>query len=159
MSGDERPARLVLPARPRRELARGLVAAYPEEGCGVLLGETEGADRRVEEIRPVENRWPERNDRGGRYLVDPGTLRRLMDREAGGGPAILGFYHSHPDADPVPSETDRELAWPWYLYLVVPVRGGEAGDGRAWQLDEDAGELREREVIRPGDDEGPATGA
>jgi proteasome lid subunit RPN8/RPN11 len=147
--GGDRPARLVLPAPARRELVAGLEEAYPAEGCGVLLGEEDGPDRRVTEVRPAENRWPERGDRGGRYLVDPGTLRRLMDREAAGGPAILGFYHSHPDADPVPSETDRELAWPWYLYLVVPVREGEAGEGRAWQLDAGAGGLRERPVLEP----------
>lgn len=156
--GGDRPARLVLPAAARRELIAGLEAAYPAEGCGVLLGEADGPDRRVGDVHPAENRWPEGGDRGGRYLVDPGTLRRLMDREAEGGPTILGFYHSHPDADPVPSETDRELAWPWYLYLVVPVREGEAGEGRAWQLDEDAGEFRERPVVGAGPDDG-ATGA
>lgn len=139
-----------------REMASALEEAYPAEGCGVLLGRVQGRDRTVTELAGAENRWPDRDDR---YLVDPGTLRRLMEREDRGGPRVLGFYHSHPDADPVPSETDRELAWPWYLYLIVPVEGREAGEGRAWQLEDGGGGFVERAVTRPAprpDDDGAA---
>ena len=139
--------RLLLPLERRRDLAAVLEAAYPGEGCGVLLGEVEGRDRRVTRLVAAENRWAERDDR---YLVDPGTLRRLMEREEEGGERILGFYHSHPDAEPVPSETDRELAWPWYLYLIVAVRGGRAGTSRAWELEEPAGRFVERAVLEAG---------
>lgn len=124
-------ARLVLAGGTADRIARAVEEAYPREGCGLLLGRVEGDDRVVEEARPASNRWEDREDR---YLVDPETLRRAVDEEAGGGPRVLGFWHSHPDADPVPSATDRELAWPWYLYLIVPVRGGRARRGRAWEL-------------------------
>lgn len=153
-AGDStRAARLVLPAAARSALEGTLEDAYPREGCGVLLGRVEGADRRVTEIHRAENRWAERDDR---YLVDPGTLRRLMDREGEGGPRILGFYHSHPDAAPEPSPTDRDHAWPWYLYLIVPVREGRAGKGRAWQLDEkgDGEGFAERKVVEGSPDPG-----
>lgn len=154
-------ARLVLADGTGRRLARGLEDAYPREGCGLLLGRVEGADRVVEEARPAPNRWEARDDR---YLVDPETLRRAVDEEAAGGPRVLGFYHSHPDAEPVPSSTDRELAWPWYLYLVVPVRDGRAGRGRAWELEEDGDGWVERAVVAgreagPGDGERTARGA
>lgn len=138
--------RLRLTADAHRQMTAHLEDAYPREGCGVLLGEVDGETRRVRRIRPAENRWPERDDR---YLVDPGTLRRLQDREARGGPRILGFYHSHPDAEPRPSATDREHAWPWYHYLIAPVREGRAGDGRAWELTEE-GEFAERPVLVEG---------
>lgn len=138
------PTRLVLAAGPARRLVRGVEQAYPREGCGLLLGRVEGSDRIVEEARPAANRWEGRDDR---YLVDPETLRRAVDEEAAGGLRVLGFYHSHPDADPVPSPTDRELAWPWYLYLVVPVRGGRAGRPRAWELEEEGGGWIERSVV------------
>ena len=144
MDGVSGPTRLLLPPERRRELAAGLEAAYPGEGCGVLLGEVDGPDRRVTRLVAAENRWAERDDR---YLVDPGTLRRLMEREEEGGERILGFYHSHPDAEPVPSETDRELAWPWYLYVIVPVRDGRAGRGRAWELQERGGPFVERPLL------------
>lgn len=149
-SGKE--ARLVLPAGLARRLARQAEDAYPREGCGLLLGRVRGPERIVDRIRPAANRWEGRSDR---YLVDPGTLRRAVEAEAGGGPRVLGFFHSHPDAEPVPSETDRDLAWPWYLYLIVPVRGGRAGNGRAWELvGEDEG-FEERTVGPPRGSDGP----
>lgn len=143
-AGDATAARLILPAAPRRRIVTGVEATYPREGCGVLLGDVEGRDRTVTEVVEADNRWPDRDDR---YLVDPGTLRRLVEREADGGPRILGYYHSHPDAEPVPSATDRELAWPWYLYLIVPVREGTAAPGRAWELPDGGEEFLEREVV------------
>lgn len=147
VSGDA--PRLVLTPTLRDEMARELEAAYPREGCGVLLGRVRAEERVVTRVERAPNRWPDRDDR---YLVDPTTLRRLSQEEAEGGPRILGFYHSHPDAAPVPSETDRELAWPWYLYLVVPVADGVAGEGRAWELDPGDDGFVEREV-RVGDDD------
>lgn len=139
-------ARLVLPEPLAEELGERGRAAHPGEACGVLVGRTRGRDRIVDRIVAAENRWEGRDDR---YLVDPGILRRLMDEEDGGGGRVLGFYHSHPDADPVPSETDRELAWPWYLYLIVPVRGDGAGPARAWELEGPDGAFTERRVVRP----------
>lgn len=148
MSGEGDGAALHLPGEATAEMEAAFREAYPREGCCVLLGREEGGRRVVERVVEARNRWPDRDDR---YLVDPGTLRRLMDEEAEGGPRVLGFAHSHPDAEPVPSETDRELAWPWYHYLIVPVRDGEVGPGRAWELDPGAGEFRERPIrVAPG---------
>lgn len=134
--------RLVLPGPALAEIRGQVEAAYPREGCGVLLGEVAEGERIVHRADPAENRRPERPDR---YLVDPRTLRRLQEAEAEGGPSILGFFHSHPDAAPVPSETDREHAWPWYVYLIVAVRKGVGGESRAWELVEGTG-FREREI-------------
>lgn len=144
---DEAPAdrplseALLIPEALRERLHRHVEDAYPREGCGVLLGEVADGARRVTGLEPAENRWPDRDDR---YLVDPETLRRLMEEEENGGPRVLGFYHSHPDAPPEPSKTDLEHAWPWYHYLIVGVRGGRAGAGRVWELEEDA--FAEREL-------------
>ena len=66
--------------------------------------------------------------------------------EEGGGARVLGFYHSHPDALPLPSETDRELAWPWYLYVIIRVAAGEPEETRAWELDVDSGRFEERSI-------------
>ncbi len=81
-----------------------------------------------------------------RYLVDPESLRRALAAEEGGGPRVLGFYHSHPDAPPLPSETDRELAWPWYHYVIIRVAAGEPEETRAWELDADTGRFEERSI-------------
>lgn len=147
MSEPGRPAggALVIPGRLLEAMRRQLEAAYPREGCGVLLGSVDGKaeERRVERLEPADNRWEGRDDR---YLVDPATLRRLLEEEEAGGPRIVGFYHSHPDAPPEPSGTDRELAWPWYHYLIVSVRDGVAGTARAWTLADGDGPFEERPV-------------
>lgn len=53
---------------------------------------------------------------------------------------MVGFWHSHPGADPEPSSHDLDLAWPGASYLIVTVRsaGGEpkAGEMRSWRLHE-----------------------
>lgn len=50
------------------------------------------------------------------------------------GPSVIGFYHSHPDADPEPSRLDRELACRGYWYLIVAVRSGIATSQTVWRL-------------------------
>jgi len=116
--------------------------AYPAEGCGVLLGRSESGCRRVLRAVAAENRWAERSDR---YRVEPDLLRRLLEEEGRGGPQVVGFFHSHPDCDPVPSATDSERAWPWYSYLIVRVDSGRMASMRAWELEGD-GNFRERKL-------------
>lgn len=142
---------LVVPPDVVEAIGRDLEAAYPAEGCGVLLGQADGDVRRVERRVPSQNRVPDRNDR---YEVDPDLLRRLLEEEDRGGPRVVGFYHSHPDAAPEPSSTDRGLAWPWYAYLIVPVRSGRAGPGRVWSFDAVQGSAVEGEIRAPEEEPG-----
>jgi len=125
------------------DLFASAAQGYPGEACGILLGRIEGEARIVEGFQPTLNRWAERDDR---YLVDPESLRRALAAEEVGGARVLGFYHSHPDALPLPSETDRELAWPWYLYVIIRVAAGEPEETRAWELDVDSGRFEERSI-------------
>lgn len=125
------------------DLLASAAQGYPGEACGILLGRIDDESRVVEGFRPAPNRWSEREDR---YLVDPESLRRALAAEQEGGPRVLGFYHSHPDAPPLPSETDRRLAWPWYYYVIIRVAEGEPEEARAWELDVDAGRFEERSI-------------
>jgi cysteine synthase B len=144
------PEASLIVARPLLEtLHRGLEAAYPGEGCGVLLGEVDGAHRIVREVVPAGNRVEGRNDR---YEVDPEVLRELVAAEDRGGPTILGFFHSHPNVDPVPSDTDRRRAWPWYVYLIVRVRESGAAEGRVWTFDADGEPAEGRLSVWDGSD-------
>jgi proteasome lid subunit RPN8/RPN11 len=63
---------------------------------------------------------------------------------------LVGFYHSHPDGAAVPSPFDREAAWPWYSYLIVPVRGGAAGSVRSWRLRDARVDFVEEKIEVPG---------
>jgi proteasome lid subunit RPN8/RPN11 len=119
------------------EAARG----YPEEVCGVLVGrevraasdDGHGAGVRVvERVVPVTNVRQDQRER--RYVIDAPTVRRVEREAEADGLAVIGFYHTHPDHPAVPSEFDREHSWPWYTYIIVSVRDGEAADARAWRL-------------------------
>lgn len=124
---------LEIPAAERDAVAAHLEAVYPEEGCGVLLGQIDEGARIVEEAVRSENAASSRSDR---YVVDPDLLLELTEREERGGPAVIGFYHSHPDSRPEPSDSDRTLAWPWYHYLIVSVVEGSADRCRLWEFPE-----------------------
>ena len=112
-----------------------LCSAYPEEGCGVLLGREEGETRVVERVLPLENR--REDSRHDRYLIAPEHVL-AADREAReAGLDVVGFFHSHPDHAAIPSAFDLEHAWPYYCYLIVSVERGRVADARAWRLKPD----------------------
>jgi proteasome lid subunit RPN8/RPN11 len=50
------------------------------------------------------------------------------------GLEVVGIFHSHPDHPAVPSECDRRLAWPQYLYVILSVERGQVVDVRHWVL-------------------------
>jgi proteasome lid subunit RPN8/RPN11 len=86
--------------------------AAPHEACGLLLG----AGDTVREARPTANIAP---DPARFFEIDPAALIAAHRAERAGGPTVLGFYHSHPSGDPVPSYEDRRQA---------------SGDGRVWAI-------------------------
>jgi proteasome lid subunit RPN8/RPN11 len=70
-----------------------------------------------------------------RYSIDPKDMLRVQKQARSQGFNIIGIYHSHPDHDAVPSECDRALAWPEYVYTIVSVCNGKAVDTKSWTLD------------------------
>jgi len=145
---EARPGRLVLrvPDGVRRAMESEARARYPHECVGALLGRAgEDGGRRVERAVPVRNERASERER--RYLVGPRRIIELDGEAEAEGLEILGFFHSHPDHPPRPSEFDREHAWPWYSYVIVPVREGEPGEPRAWRLRDDRSRFDEEEIL------------
>jgi proteasome lid subunit RPN8/RPN11 len=115
-------------------------AGYPDEICGLLIGERAGGggvDKLVREVAPVENTWEQLGERRRRFRISPETFMREERRARAAGREILGFYHSHPDDQPRPSETDREFAWPSYSYVILAVERGRARVANSWVLRDD----------------------
>lgn len=86
--------------------------AAPREACGLLLGR----GLRIIEARPCVNVAPSPETH---FEIDPQTLIDAHRAARAGGPALIGYYHSHPSGPPEPSPTDRAQA---------------AGDGKAWAI-------------------------
>lgn len=122
-----------------------LEEAYPEEGVGFLFG-LDGDENFVEALHPVPNAWQPEVERRKRYDVTPQDIIRADEKAEELGLVILGAYHSHPDHPNEPSETDRERAHPFFVYLITSVKEGEATSTRAWRLLEDRSRFIEEEI-------------
>jgi proteasome lid subunit RPN8/RPN11 len=112
-----------------RELA---AAAYPDEGCGVLVGFLAGA--RVEVVDATSGTNLNTDRSRDRYLLDPADIIRA-DRDARARDLdIVGFWHSHPDHPARPSQFDTDHAWVDYVYIIVNTTAGGAGDLNGFTL-------------------------
>ncbi|MBI3299393.1 MAG: M67 family metallopeptidase [Elusimicrobia bacterium] len=111
--------------------------AHPEECCGLLAGRlpadfgSPAARLSATESVPLENKAA--SYRTNRFTFDPLAQAKAERALEARGLAVLGVYHSHPDAPAWPSPYDLENAWPSYAYLIVS-SGRGAGDARVWTL-------------------------
>jgi len=112
-----------------------LCRAYPEEGCGVLLGRDLEGDREVEGVIGFDN--VREDSRHNRYLISPEQFLAAEREARARGLDVIGFFHSHPDHPSRPSAFDLEHAWPFYSYLIVSVERGQVKDAHSWRLTED----------------------
>jgi [CysO sulfur-carrier protein]-S-L-cysteine hydrolase len=69
-----------------------------------------------------------------RYDIDSRDLYRILTDIEDAGLDLGAIYHSHTRSDPVPSQTDINLAlYPDSLYVIVGL-AGEEPDVRAWEI-------------------------
>jgi proteasome lid subunit RPN8/RPN11 len=111
-------------------------SAYPYECCGLLMGRLINSEKLVSEIYPAENRREE-VARHNRFLIPPEVVRAAEKYALEKRLDILGFYHSHPNAEARPSQFDLDHAWPFYSYVIVSVRDQEAVDLTCWRMVDD----------------------
>jgi proteasome lid subunit RPN8/RPN11 len=120
---------------------------YPHECCGLLIGRfLEYGRKMVSEVYPISNAREEAAKRN-RFLIRPEELLRGERHARTQKLEVLGFYHSHPDAQAVPSQYDQDHAWPTYSYIVVSVLKGTARDLRSWVLQSDRSRFDEEEIL------------
>ena len=84
--------------------------AFPNECCGILLGKRTEADTwHVTSVLKSAN--VTQDDPARTFEIDPTLLIRTQKACRDGGQNILGYYHSHPNGAPHPSERDKKNAW------------------------------------------------
>lgn len=106
---------------------------YPQECCGVLLGQIDGETRTVTATARAGNT---RTDSAhNRYNIDPKDLIRIQRDGRDRGEDILGFYHSHPDHPAQWSQTDlAEAHWFGCSYVITSVEKGRAVITNSFEL-------------------------
>jgi len=116
--------------------------AYPGEGAGFMLGNTDGDLRMVSVILKLPNAREE-SARHNRYLLTPQDVLQSEQEAAKLGLDVIGVFHSHPDHPNEPSEFDRNWAMPWFSYIITSVKTGKAAGSRSWRLTEDRSAFKE----------------
>ncbi len=120
-------------------------AASPDaEICGLLFGAAGRIDAAEACTNVAAN--PART-----FEIDPTALFAAHRQARGGGPAVIGHYHSHPSGLPVPSPRDAAQAMGDGAVWVI-LGGGVA---RAWRS-VDVGAFVEEAVQRIEDTSTPA---
>lgn len=123
---------------------------YPHECCGLLLGQITAQEgqwhKQVQTLHTADNSWDQDKyefaptevhlEATRRYWISPQTLLSAQKQARCQGWEIIGSYHSHPDHPAVPSECDRQWAWPQYSYIIVAVANATPQDYRSWMLDD-----------------------
>lgn len=122
------------------------VDAYPEEGCGFLLGTvTDDGENRVVATRQAPNR--QADQRTHRYQLTGDDYRAADEAAREQGLDVVGTYHSHPDHPAQPSKTDLEEAtFPGFTYVIVSVRDGVPAETTAWSLATDRSQFHREEI-------------
>lgn len=102
-----------------QQIARHAIAGAPEEVCGIMGG----VGQRVQQITAIPNvaAQPQQH-----YEMDHQALVEALFALERAGQSLIGFYHSHPRGDPLPSSTDIAQAYyPDAAYVIVGLRHPE----------------------------------
>ena len=127
-----------LPAGIREAIVAHARAEYPNEACGLIVGDGPSADGGTA-IRFEATRNKAASPY--RYEIHPEDLLRLTIETDDANEVFWAIVHSHTHTPAVPSPTDVGLAfYPDALYVLVSLSEDEADPGtgapslRAWRI-------------------------
>lgn len=123
-------------------------AAYPFEGCGLLLGPA-APEKIAQEIVPLANKL--REEGRGRFDFTFSAKEFMEAGRAAEGRHldIVGIYHTHPDHPPRPSATDtNQPMLAGWINVIAAVNGGRFRDAKAWWREDDSQPFTEAALIR-----------
>jgi len=112
-------------------------AAYPDECCGVLIGEVDNEGIKIVKRTLTINNAREYGEQYHRFLITPEDMLRAEQTARTAKLEVIGFYHSHPDHPSAPSGYDKDHALPFYSYVIVSVDNGRAQVLTSWELTSD----------------------
>jgi proteasome lid subunit RPN8/RPN11 len=109
-------------------------SAYPNECCGVLIGEIGDSEIKIVRHAQAIDNAREDGEQYHRFLITPEDMMRAEQTARAMNLDVTGCYHSHPDHPAAPSDYDKDHALPFYSYVIVSVKQGKAEDLTSWEL-------------------------
>jgi [CysO sulfur-carrier protein]-S-L-cysteine hydrolase len=99
----------------------------PDECCGVVAVR----DGAAVAVHPAQNSAAS----PFRFEIEGMELHRTLTAIEDAGLELGAIYHSHTRSDPLPSQTDINLAfYPDALYVILGVKDADRDDVRAWRI-------------------------
>ena len=121
-------------------------AAYPNECCGVLIGEIDDAGSKSVKRAVAIHNAREDSEQYHRFLITPEDMLRAEQTARASKLDVIGFYHSHPDHPAIPSGYDKDHALPFYSYVIVSVQHSMAKELTSWKLTANRAEFLPEEI-------------
>ena len=112
-----RPGRreLLIEARCYEAMVAHVQRVYPEEGCGLLAG----SPGRAHHHYPITNELRS----ASRFVMAAGEQIQAMVEMEQRGWELSAIYHSHPESEPYPSETDIAQAYyPDAVQIIISLQ-------------------------------------
>ena len=132
---------------------------YPEECCGVVLGNDRGDE--THRLANIQNQLhgadPEIFPRDARtaYTLDPKELEAILGEVGHRNLVFRALYHSHPDHDAYFSAEDKACAtpfgeptYPQTAQIVISVMGGNVGRVAVYAWNPDSEDFIETTLTR-----------
>ena len=118
---------MVIPPAIRDELKAHAVEEAPNECCGVIVLRDGVAERYLRGVNALASPY--------RYELEIDPSVWFLEDEG----YELAVFHSHPETEPIPSRTDRELSglWAGRTFLIYGVARDEL---RGWRVERDSAE-------------------
>ena len=115
-----------------RELADQIIAycksVLPDEACGVLAGNAEEVATRMFPVKNIENSPV-------LYRMDPAEEYQAFALIYESGLDDIGFFHSHPSSEAIPSATDiREVKLGIVRMMIVSLEDVSDPDIRLYRI-------------------------
>jgi proteasome lid subunit RPN8/RPN11 len=120
--------------------------AYPNECCGVLIGEVDNAGVKAVRRTLTINNAREDGEQYHRFLITPEDMMKAEQAARSMKLDVIGFYHSHPDHPSAPSGYDKDHALPFYSYVIISVDKGKAQVLTSWELTDDRSDFVQEEI-------------
>ena len=124
-------------------------AAYPYEGCALLLGPYQ-AEKTVTKLVMLKNTLREEGRGRFDFAFAPDEFMHAQLAAEKENLDVVGIFHTHPDhpAQPSPTDAAQPMLSGW-INVIASVHGGNFKEARAWWRDDDWRPFEETELLAP----------